>query len=106
MVAMKAVRFHDYRGPDALIYEEVQRPAPSDGELLVRVLAAGVNPVDVKIESGVMRDDLPLRLPHIPGLDFSGTIEEIAGVVDGFIPGDEVFGRLPLGLQDGSYAEY
>jgi NADPH:quinone reductase-like Zn-dependent oxidoreductase len=106
MVAMKAVRFHDYSGPDGLLYEEVERPLPQPGQMLVRVLAAGVNPVDVKLESGQMRQHLPLRLPHIAGLDFSGKIVEIPGVIPGFSPGEEVYGRTQLGGEDGSYAEY
>jgi NADPH:quinone reductase-like Zn-dependent oxidoreductase len=104
MVAMKAVRFHDYQGIDALRYEDVERPLPAPGQCLIRVHAAGVNPVDAKVEEGLMRAHLPLALPHIAGLDFSGTIEE--GVLPGFGPGDEVFGRAPLGGAEGSYAEF
>lgn len=103
---MKAVRFHEYGGPEVLRTEEVERPEPGQGEVLVRVHAAGVNPVDAKLRSGSMQKLLPLKLPHVAGLDFSGTVEKVGARVVKFAPDEAVFGRVPLGGAQGSYAEY
>src|SRR5438067_9113195 len=65
---MKAVRIHAYGGPDVLRLEEVERPEPRANEILVRVHAAGVNPVDWKIREGLLQAPLPM----IMGIDFSG----------------------------------
>lgn len=106
MVAMRAIRFHTYGDPDVLRLEEIPRPEPRAGEMLVRVRAAGVNPVDYKTESGATRAFLgELALPHTAGLDFSGVIEALADPVPGFQVGDAVYGRVPRD-RDGSYADY
>lgn len=97
---MKAVRIHRFGGPERLKYEEVPRPEPGPGEVLIRVHASGVNPVDWKIREGAFKSRLPLTL----GWDFSGIVEE-AGPGARFKPGDEVYGR-PDTSRDGSYAEY
>jgi len=102
---MKAVRLHEYGGPEVLKYEDAQRPEPAAGEVLVRVHAAGVNPVDWKIRAGYMKAFVPYKLPMIPGWDLSGVVEAAgAGVTDWKI-GDEVYSRPDL-RRDGSYAEY
>ena len=69
---MKAVRIHAFGGPEVLRYEEVPRPEPKTDQMLVRVHAAGVNPVDWKIRQGLLGQD---PLPQVMGSDFSGVIE-------------------------------
>lgn len=105
MASMKAIRMHAYGGPEVLRVETVERPAPATGDVLVRVAAAGVNPVDYKVRAGHMKAMVPLRLPWIPGADFSGVIEEVGPSVSGHRAGDAVFGKADL-PGDGSYAEY
>src|SRR5438045_639996 len=87
---MKAVQIHAFGGPDVLQFEEVPRPEPRKGEMLIRVSAAGVNPVDWKIREG----HLPGPLPSIMGIDFSGVVEAIGPDVTEFHPGDAVFGQV------------
>jgi NADPH:quinone reductase-like Zn-dependent oxidoreductase len=105
MTSMKAVRIHNYGGADALIYEDAPRPAPGAGEVLVRVLATSVNPVDSAIRAGYMAGYFNLTMPAILGLDVSGVIEEAGAGVTAFQRGDNVYTRTALG-RDGAFAEY
>ena len=105
MTSMKAVRIHNYGGADALIYEDVPRPAPGAGEVLIRALATSVNPVDSAFRAGYMAGYFPLTLPAILGLDVSGVIEQAGAGVTAFQRGDNVYTRTALG-RDGAYAEY
>ena len=105
MPTMKAARIHEYGGPEALRYEDAPRPVPAAGEVLVRVHAAGINPVDWKIRAGHVRDWLKYTLPMIPGWDFSGVVEEIGSDSGDWRKGDEVYARPDIG-RDGAYAEY
>lgn len=105
MNTMHAVRMHSYGGPEVLVHEEVPIPQPDTGELLVRVKAAAVNPVDWKIREGYLREMLPHRLPLIMGWDVSGVVEAIGPGVTRFRAGNEVFSRPDI-LRDGAYAEY
>ena len=98
---MKAIRFHSYGPPDCLRYEEIPRPQPGTGEVLIRVRAAGVNPIDGKLRAGLLRDLRPITLPFTPGSDFAGTVEEAGDGDSGFQRDQPVFG-----LARGSYAEY
>jgi NADPH:quinone reductase-like Zn-dependent oxidoreductase len=100
MSEMAAIRFHEYGPPEVLRLETVQRPDPEPGEVLVRVRAAGVNPIDWKIRAGYLQQFMPLDLPYTPGIDVAGTVEEVGAEVDGLAAGDEVFGRGA-----GTYAE-
>jgi NADPH:quinone reductase-like Zn-dependent oxidoreductase len=102
---MKAVRIHNYGGPEVLQYEDAPRPEPQAGEVLVRVLAAGVNPIDWKVREGHMKDFWPHKFPLIPGWDLSGVVEEIGNGVSRFKKGDEVY-SVPDASRDGAYAEY
>jgi NADPH:quinone reductase-like Zn-dependent oxidoreductase len=102
---MKAVRIHNYGGPEVLRYEDVSRPQPGTGEVLIRIHAAGVNPVDWKIREGYLKDMLPCSLPLIPGWDVSGVVEEAGPGVSRLKKGDEVYG-MPDISRDGAYAEY
>jgi NADPH:quinone reductase-like Zn-dependent oxidoreductase len=105
MQTMMAVRMHRYGGPEVLVYEEVLRPKLARDEVLVRVIAAAVNPVDWKIREGYLREMLPHTLPLIMGWDVSGVIEAVGADVTRFHVGDEVYSRPDL-LRDGTYAEY
>jgi NADPH:quinone reductase-like Zn-dependent oxidoreductase len=98
---MRAVRFHEYGPPSVLVVDEIDRPEPRAGEVLIRVHAAGVNPIDWKFRAGYLKDFMPLVLPHTPGLDVSGTVESLGEGVSDFAIGDRVFGR-----GSGTYAEF
>ena len=104
---MKAVRIHAYGGPEEIVYEDAPRPEPGSGEVLVRVRAAGVNPVDWKTRSGSgMAKKFGERFPLVLGWDASGVVEEVGTGVDAFRAGDEVYG-LPRFPEPGeAYAEY
>jgi NADPH:quinone reductase-like Zn-dependent oxidoreductase len=90
---MKAVVLHEYGGPDKLKYEDWDDPQAGDGQILIRVTAAGVNPIDWKIRSGAMKTFMPLELPAILGYDYSGVVRSVGKGVEGFAEGDKVFGR-------------
>jgi NADPH:quinone reductase-like Zn-dependent oxidoreductase len=105
METMKAVRIHAYGGPEVLVFEDAPRPKPGKGEVLVRIHAAGVNPVDWKVREGYAKDRLHHKLPLILGWDVAGVVEAAGRGVKRFKPGDEVFSR-PDGARDGAYAEY
>lgn len=101
---MKAIRIHSYGGPEVLAYEDAPPPVTGDGEVLVRVCAAGVNPVDWKIREGLLKDTLQYKFPFIPGWDLSGIVEETSPGVTRFKAGDAVFSRPDIS-RDGAYAE-
>ena len=90
---MKAVVLHEYGGPDKLKYEEWDDPQAGDGQILIRVTAAGMNPIDWKIRSGAMKAFMPLALPTILGYDYSGVVRSVGKGVEGYAEGDKVFGR-------------
>ena len=100
---MKAIRIHQYGGPEVLAQVETQRPTPGPNELLIKVEAASVNPFDWKVRAGYMKHFLPLTFPATLGWDVSGTVEEVGAAVTRFKRGDEVYTRLEAG---GGYAEY
>jgi len=105
---MKAIRIHNYGGPEVLQYEDAPRPEPQAGEVLVRVHAAGVNPIDWKVREGHMKDFWPHKFPLILGWDVSGTVEEVGSgpAAEGrFKIGDEVY-SLPDPTRNGAYADY
>src|SRR5258708_30714837 len=102
---MKAIRFHEYGGPEVVRCKDVDRPEPGPGEVLVRVHAAGVTPVDWHIRAGNMKAFRPYPLPFIPGWEFSGVVESAGPDAGGWKPGDEVYARPDAGHQ-GAYAEY
>lgn len=98
---MKAVMFDAYGGPEKLRIGEIEKPVPGDGQVLVRVAAAGVNPADGKWRAGMFAGFVPLSLPHITGYDVAGTIDGGGG----FAPGTRVLAILPP-LRQGGYAEW
>lgn len=93
---MQAVVMHETGGPDVLRLEQVDRPEPGDGEVLVKVHAASINPIDWKYRRGLA----PKQLPAVLGNDVSGAVE--VSRAEGFAEGDEVFGITPRG----GYAEF
>ncbi len=102
---MNAIRIHNYGGPEVLRYEDAPRPQPQAGEVLIRVHAAGVNPIDWKVREGQMKDFWPHKFPLILGWDLSGVVEELGRGVSRFKIGDEVY-SLPDPTRDGAYADY
>ena len=101
---MKAVRAHDFGGINVLKYEDAPRPEPKENELLVRVIAAAVNPVDAKVRQGMFK--MPgTQLPLITGYDVSGVVEKAGAKVTKFKTGDAVYAYLDLS-RGGGYAEY
>ena len=101
---MKAVRMHDYGKADVLVLEDVPRPEPKPGEVLVKIHAAGVNPVDWKVRAGQLGKS-KARLPMTLGGEIAGVVESCGADVKGFKAGDEVWSLLPL-AHWGGYAEY
>jgi NADPH:quinone reductase-like Zn-dependent oxidoreductase len=100
---MKALRLSDYGGPEKLHLEDAELPRPDQGQVLVRIRAASVNPIDFKLASGSMKNYAPLKFPWIPGGDFAGIIEAVGSGGAAVSAGDEVFGSTPGG---GSYAQF
>jgi NADPH:quinone reductase-like Zn-dependent oxidoreductase len=96
---VKAVRIHSLGGPEALCFEDVPAPEPAPGAVLVRVRAAGVNPIDWKMREGLLG---PLPLPCTLGCDFSGVVEALGPGVTDFFVGQSVFGHSSFG---GAFAE-
>src|SRR5580658_4669866 len=97
---MKAIVVHQYGGPDVLKYEEYADPVPGPGEVLVRVAAASVNPIDYKRRAGLTKDFYPMQFPSLIGVDLSGTVAKLGPGVEGFAVGDRVFA-----MADNTYAE-
>jgi NADPH:quinone reductase-like Zn-dependent oxidoreductase len=89
---VKAVRYDEFGGIDVLRVEEVERPVPGDGQVLVRVKAAGINPSEAAIRTGAVAQIFPSTFPSGQGSDLAGVIEEAGAGVRGFSPGDEVIG--------------
>src|SRR3989440_5999930 len=86
---MRAIRVHQFGGPDVLKLEEIPDPKPGAGEIVVRVRAAGVNPVDAYMHTGTYARKP--RLPYTPGFDGAGEIESVGADVKGFAAGDRVY---------------
>lgn len=102
---MRAARFHAYDGVGAIRLEEVARPVAGQGQLVVRVVAAGVNPFDWYAVEGWVNAYVAFTLPTTLGRDFSGLVDAVGAGVEGFAPGDAVYGHVDAAA-DGSFAEY
>src|SRR5438046_9613357 len=102
---MKAIVIHQYGGPDVLKYEDVPRPEPKDDQLLVRVIAAGVNPVDGMIRSGMFVKGGNGAFPMVLGGDIAGVVERVGNKITKFKAGDPVFAYVSLD-SGGGYAQY
>jgi NADPH:quinone reductase-like Zn-dependent oxidoreductase len=102
---MRAIRYHEYGGPEVLEVSEIEVPVPGDDEVLIRVRAASVNPYDwhfmrgkpyfVRVQNGVRRPK-----QHRLGADVAGSVEAVGGNVAGLVPGDEVFGQVTGAFAD------
>ncbi|MGI5481498.1 NADP-dependent oxidoreductase [Streptomyces lavendofoliae] len=99
---MKAITYERFGGPEVLTFGEIAAPAPGPGEVRVRVVAAGVNPLDHKRRYGWMEEFYPTTFPAVPGLEFAGVVDALGEGAAGFAVGDEVFGWT----RTGAYAEY
>lgn len=97
---MKAVVLHEYGGPSKLKYEEFGDPVAGPGEVLVRVAASSINPIDWKRRSGAAKERAPVQFPGILGRDIAGTVRELGEGVTGFQLGDKV-----MALGNAAYAE-
>ena len=101
---MRAVRLQEHGGPEVLDVEEIDRPEPGHGQVLVEVAAAGVNPVDTYFRDGSYT---PVELPFTPGVDVAGTVAAVGEGVEGFESGERVFGTgIGSAAHQGAYAEY
>ena len=97
---MQAIRVRQFGPPEVMLLENVPEPQPGPGQVLVRVQAAGVNPVDAYLHTGLYRPDLPL--PYTPGIDGAGTIEALGADVHALLPGQRVYLTWSV---TGTYAE-
>ena len=97
---MKAIRIHEFGGPDVLKYEDIPVPKPGQGEVRIQIIAAGVNPADWKMRQGWMKIPLPITL----GLDVAGIVDATGADVDSFLGGERVFAKVSI--PNGGYAEY
>jgi NADPH:quinone reductase-like Zn-dependent oxidoreductase len=97
---MKAIVVRQYGGPEVLKFEEYPEPVAGPGEVLVRVAATSVNPIDYKRRAGLTKDFYPMTFPGLIGVDIAGTVVKIGPKVEGFSVGDQVFA-----MADNTYAE-
>lgn len=100
---MKAMIVHEYGGPEVLKLEDVPRPVPKENEVLVRVIASGVNPVDALIVSGKYAKEFGTHLPLTPGYDIAGIVEQTGAKITKLKVGDPVYGYV---LWAGGFAQY
>lgn len=99
---MQVIHVHEYGEPEQLRIEQRPRPEPKEGEVLIRVHATGVLPIECKVRQGLMAKVMPRTFPYIPGSAFAGVIEEVGSGVTAFHKGQAICGRSV----NGTYAEY
>ena len=102
---MKAVVVHEFGGPEVMKYEDVPRPEPKEDEILVRVMAAAVNPVDSYVRQGMLAKHGMDKRPAIIGYDISGVVEKTGANAKKFKAGDKVYSYLSV-MRGGGYAEF
>jgi NADPH:quinone reductase-like Zn-dependent oxidoreductase len=102
---VKAVRFHEYGGIEVLRYEDVDRPQPAPGEVLVQVAGTAFNPVDIWFRAGIIHQIYPVTFPQTIGLDLAGTVVEQGEGVEVPAVGDTVIGFMPM-TGPGAAAEF
>jgi len=100
---MKAIQIQQYGGEEELQVVDMPKPEARKGQVVVRIAATSFNPIDPKRTSGNMRQIFPLQFPFVPGGDFSGVVDSVGEGVEGFKPGDAVFGYSMTG---GAYADF
>ncbi len=105
MRTMKSVCIYSYGGPEVLVYEDSPLPHPGEGEVLIKVHAAGINPVDWKVREGHLKEMLHHTFPLILGWDVSGVVETLGTSITRLKVGDEVYSRPDI-ARDGAYAEF
>ncbi|MGD0731921.1 MAG: NADP-dependent oxidoreductase [Terracidiphilus sp.] len=98
---MDAIVVYEYGRPEVLKFEEYPDPTAGRGEVLVRVAAASVNPIDCKRRAGLTKDFYPMHFPSLIGIDMSGTVEKVGPGVEAFTAGDRVFA-----MADNTYAQF
>ena len=103
---MRAMIYRTYGGPERLELVDIGRPSPGPGQVLVRVIASSVNPVDWKLASGRLRLFMPVKLPLVPGFDVAGDIAELGRGVTGYTIGDRVHARIATNGGTGACAEF
>ncbi len=104
---MRAVRFHSFGPPEVLVVDSIPRPpSPGEGQVLVHVRAAGVNPFDVGLRAGLLQNRVPITLPGIPGVELSGTIEEVGPGVTSLVKGQAIYSNTVGNIGNGSSVEY
>jgi alcohol dehydrogenase len=104
---MKAAQINSYGGVDALtVNNDTDKPSAGPGQVLVEVYAAGLNPFDWKVREGYMKDFIPLTFPATLGGDVAGVVAAVGEGVDGFEPGQAVYGQAGAASGQGSYAEF
>lgn len=101
---MKAALINTFGGPDVVIIGDARVGDPEPGEVVVRVEAAGINPLDVKVIAGYLQQVFPVDFPYVPGTDFSGVVDVVGAQVTHLQPGDRVFGRS-LPNSGGAFAQ-
>lgn len=102
---MKAARIHAYGAASEIKIEDAPLPSLNNDDVLIRIVATSVNPVDWKIRKGYLKSFIPYELPLIMGWDVSGVVEKIGPAVTKFKPGDAVYSRPDI-RRNGAYAEY
>ena len=103
---MKAVIINQFGPPEELTMIEIDRPVINENEVLVKIMAAAINPVDTKVRAGTSGMSKRLKLPAILGWDMSGIIEKVGSKVTGFKPGDAVMGCIGFPGLGNAYAEF
>lgn len=102
---MKAIRIHSYGAPEVLVHEDAPRPTPRAGEVLVKVYATSLNPVDRATRAGYLQQFVAFPLPFVPGLDLAGVVEAIGDGISTVAVGDAVYGYSNM-MRQGTLAEY
>ncbi len=100
---MKAIQYNAYGNSEVIQLNQIDKPIPKENEVLIRITATTVNPLDMKIREGYLQKQMPVTFPYVPGMDVAGTIEESGSSVSRFKAGDLVFANKMGG---GTYAEY
>jgi alcohol dehydrogenase len=104
---MKAAQYSQYGGPEVIKINDIEKPVPRPGQVLVEVKTAALNPFDSKVRSGIKKDAIQLNLPVTIGADFAGVVTEVTGDAAGIEVGDEVYGSaMILNGGSGAIAEY